>query len=80
MALSDKEKVEFIKRTLMGRIGNIGTLPVIKTLMQDLAWPKIKNLLDVALQDEADQQEIKNQKGIARKANILAFKEEKDAY
>lgn len=80
MALTNEEKTELIKRILIRRIENIGSLSVLITLLKNLNWTKIKSFLDQDLQTDVDQLDIDSQESLDRKAAILALKEEKDTF
>ncbi|GAH35020.1 unnamed protein product [marine sediment metagenome] len=80
MIFSDEEKTERIKRILIRRIENIGSLSVLITLLKNLNWTKIKSFLDQDLQTDVDQLNIDSQESLDRKAAILALKDEKDTF
>ena len=80
MDFTEQEKVEKIKRILIRRIENIGSLSALITMLKNLAWTKIKNFLDRDLQVDADQFDIDSQKALDEKAKILALKDEKDTF
>ena len=80
MAFTEDEKVEFIKRIIIRRIENIGSLSALKNMIKNLTWTKIKNFLDQDLQIGADQLDIDSQASLDEKAKILALKDEKDTF
>lgn len=80
MEFSEEEKVELIKRIIIKRIQNIGSLSVLKTMIKNLTWTKIKTFLDQDLQVDADQLDINSQGLLDRKEAILMLMEEKDTF
>lgn len=80
MDFTEKEKVEKIKRILIRRIQNIGSLKTLKTMLKNLTWTKIKNFLDQDFNSDIDQLDIDSQHSLDEKAKILALKDEKDTY
>lgn len=80
MALSDKRKVELLKTIIIKRIQSIGDLDMLITMLKNLSWEKIKTIVDRDLQEVADLKDFNSQEELDEKADILAFKEEKDAF
>lgn len=80
MALSDKRKVELLKTIIIKRIQSIGDLDVLITMLKNLSWSKIKTIVDRDLLEIADLKDFNSQEELDEKADILAFKEEKDTF
>ncbi len=80
MALSDKRKVELLKTIIIKRIQSIGDLDVLITMLKNLTWAKIKTIVDRDLLEIADLRDFNSQEELDEKADILAFKEEKDTF
>jgi len=80
MDFTEQEKVEKIKRIIIRRLENIGSLSTLITILKNLTWTKIKSFLDRDLQVDADQFDIDSQKALNEKAKILALKDEKDTF
>lgn len=78
MNFTDQEKMELIKRILIGKIESVDSYEALKTLIGPVAWTKLMNFLEQKLQAEADQCDIISQEALDRKAKILALKDEKD--
>lgn len=80
MNFTNQEKMKIIKRILIARMEEVDSPEALKTLTGEVAWIKLMNLLDGDLQTEADQCDIISQEALAKKAKILALKEEKDTF
>lgn len=80
MNYTEEEKVAKIKRILIRRIENIGSLSVLIIMLKNLTWTKIKTFFDQDLQVDIDQLDIDSQDSLDEKAKILALKDEKDTY
>lgn len=80
MEYTEQEKVEKIKKIIIRRIENIGSLSVLITLLKNLTWTKIKTFLDQDLEVDADQSGIDSQESLDEQEKNLALKAEKDTY
>lgn len=80
MALSDEKKTELLKKIIIKRIQSIGDLEVLITMLKNLTWAKIKTIVDRDLLEIADLKDFNSDEELDEKADILAFKEEKDTY
>jgi len=80
MALSNEKKVELLKKIIIKRIQSIGDLDVLITMLKNLSWEKIKLIVDRDLQEAVDLLDFNSQESLDEKANILAFKEEKEEF
>ena len=76
MAFTNEEKLEELRRILKEKIESVDSFEALKSLIGDVAWTRLMNLLEEKLQAEADKCDVISQAALNRKAKILALIED----